>query len=84
MLGAARVLPSRKAEASSMQVFPQNVIAMVWDFDWTLIRGHMQAPLFRDYGIDPTHSGRRSTACRSGTAGRACAWRAIRSTSTTS
>ena len=53
MLGAARALPSRKAEASSMQVFPQNVIAMVWDFDWTLIRGHMQAPLFRDYGIDP-------------------------------
>ena len=36
-----------------MQVFPQNVIAIVWDFDGTLIRGNMQAPLFRDYGIDP-------------------------------
>jgi hypothetical protein len=33
-------------------VAPQNVIAVVWDFDKTLIPGYMQAPLFREYGID--------------------------------
>lgn len=31
--------------------FEQNVIAMVWDFDKTLISGYMR-PLFRRYGID--------------------------------
>ena len=34
------------------QLFPQNVIAMVWDFDKTLIPGNMQGPLFRRYDID--------------------------------
>lgn len=34
------------------QLFPQNVIAMVWDFDKTLIPGNMQSPLFRRYDID--------------------------------
>lgn len=33
-------------------LFQQNVIALVWDFDKTLIRGYMQAPLFRRYGVD--------------------------------
>jgi hypothetical protein len=33
-------------------VAPQNVIAVVWDFDKTLIPGYMQAPLFSHYGID--------------------------------
>ena len=33
-------------------VFPQNVIAMIWDFDKTLIAGNMQGVLFRHYGID--------------------------------
>lgn len=33
-------------------VAPQNVIAVVWDYDKTLIPGYMQAPLFRRYGID--------------------------------
>jgi hypothetical protein len=31
---------------------PQNVIAMVWDFDKTLIPGYMQEPIFRAYNID--------------------------------
>lgn len=32
--------------------FSQTVIAVVWDFDKTLIPGNMQSPLFRHYGID--------------------------------
>ncbi|MBQ7454741.1 MAG: haloacid dehalogenase-like hydrolase [Selenomonadaceae bacterium] len=30
-----------------------NIIAMVWDFDKTLINGYMEDPLLIDYGIDP-------------------------------
>ena len=29
----------------------QNVIAVIWDFDKTLIRGYMQSPMFKDYGV---------------------------------
>lgn len=32
--------------------FDQNIIAMVWDFDKTLISGYMQDPLFRRYNVD--------------------------------
>ena len=32
--------------------FEQNIIAMVWDCDKTLISKYMQDPLFRHYGID--------------------------------
>ena len=31
--------------------FEQNIIAMVWDFDKTLICNYMQEPLFRRYNI---------------------------------
>jgi len=34
------------------QLFPQNVIAMIWDFDKTLIPGNMQGPLFRHFDMD--------------------------------
>jgi hypothetical protein len=33
-------------------LFPQNVIAVVWDFDKTLCPTYMQVPLFRRYGVD--------------------------------
>lgn len=31
---------------------PQNVIALVWDFDKTLIPGYMQEPIFKAYSVD--------------------------------
>lgn len=30
-----------------------NIIAIIWDFDKTLINGYMEDPLLRDYGVDP-------------------------------
>lgn len=36
----------------SQPIFQQNVIAVIWDFDKTLIRGYMQEPLFRHYNVD--------------------------------
>ena len=30
----------------------QNVIAIIWDFDKTLINGYMQSPIFEDYHVD--------------------------------
>lgn len=32
--------------------FNQNIIAIVWDFDKTLIPYYMQKPLFEEYGVD--------------------------------
>lgn len=32
--------------------FSQNIIAMVWDFDKTLIPYYMQKPMFQEYGVD--------------------------------
>ena len=37
---------------SASQPFSQNVIAMIWDFDKTLIPGNMQRVLFDAYGVD--------------------------------
>lgn len=36
----------------SIPLFTQTIVAMVWDFDKTLIPGYMQAPLFRRFGVD--------------------------------
>lgn len=30
-----------------------NIIAIIWDFDKTLIKGYMEDPMLQDYGIDP-------------------------------
>lgn len=30
----------------------QNIIAVIWDFDKTLVNGYMQDPIFEDYGVD--------------------------------
>ena len=30
-----------------------NIIAVVWDFDKTLVDGYMQDPIFEEYGVDP-------------------------------
>lgn len=34
-------------------LLPQSTIALIWDFDRTLIPGYMQLPLFRRFDIDP-------------------------------
>jgi hypothetical protein len=36
----------------SKTLFTQNVIAVIWDFDKTLIPGYMQEPLFRRFGLN--------------------------------
>ncbi len=38
--------------AMSQTLFLQNIIAVIWDFDKTLIPGYMQEPLFRRYGVE--------------------------------
>lgn len=30
----------------------QNIIAIIWDFDKTLVDGYMQKPIFKKYGVD--------------------------------
>ena len=30
----------------------QNIIAIIWDFDKTLVDGYMQDPIFREYGVE--------------------------------
>ena len=31
-----------------------NIIAVIWDFDKTLIDGYMQDPMFEEYGVNAT------------------------------
>ena len=30
----------------------KNIIAVIWDFDKTLVDGYMQDPIFEEYNID--------------------------------
>lgn len=34
-----------------MEPFEQNIIAVIWDFDKTLINGYMQEPIFKKYDV---------------------------------
>ena len=36
----------------TQQLFLQNIIACIWDFDKTLSPGYMQAPIFEHYNVD--------------------------------
>ena len=36
----------------SERIFSQTTIAVIWDFDTTLIPGYMQTPLFEHFGVD--------------------------------
>lgn len=42
----------RPRNSKKLQAFDQKIIALVWDFDKTLICDYMQAPLFKRYQID--------------------------------
>ena len=33
-------------------LYRQNIVACVWDFDKTLIKGYMESPIFRYFGVD--------------------------------
>lgn len=39
----------------SIRPFTQNVIAVIWDFEKTLIPAYMHGPLFERYGVDSKH-----------------------------
>ncbi|MDR1817308.1 MAG: haloacid dehalogenase-like hydrolase [Puniceicoccales bacterium] len=39
-------------DAQAGQIRSRHILALVWDFDKTLIPGYMQSPLFKAYGID--------------------------------
>jgi hypothetical protein len=40
-------------ETMPIPLYTQTVIALIWDFDRTLIPGNQQDPLFEEYGVDP-------------------------------
>lgn len=42
----------RYREAMPVPLYTQTVIALIWDFDRTLIPGNQQDPLFEEYGVD--------------------------------
>ena len=49
----------------SEHLFLRTTIAIVWDFDTTLIPGYMQEPLFRRFGVDGNQFWKKRTPCPS-------------------
>jgi hypothetical protein len=49
---SAQLSPPISEVAMGQNLFTQNVIAIIWDFDKTLTPKYMQAPLFRSFGVD--------------------------------
>lgn len=43
---------NNQSKSKHETAFDQSVIALIWDFDKTLIQGYMQAPLFQKYKVD--------------------------------
>ena len=43
----------------SREIFTENIIAILWDFDCTMIPGYMQKPLFEHYQVDERRFWRR-------------------------
>ena len=39
----------------AIQIFTGNIIAIIWDFDQTLIPGYQQKPIFNHYEVDEKH-----------------------------
>ena len=39
-------------EGQDTSLRDRHIIACIWDFDKTLIKGYMQTPIFAEYGID--------------------------------
>jgi hypothetical protein len=43
-------------------LFLRTTVAIIWDFDTTLIPGYMQDPLFRRFGVDASQFWREANA----------------------
>ena len=41
-----------------------NIIAVIWDFDKTLVDRYMQDPIFKKYGVDAKNFGEKLILCQ--------------------
>ncbi len=51
-LGSAHLAYENVRVRFNPTTYMKNIIAIIWDFDKTLVDGYMQDPIFREYGID--------------------------------
>lgn len=42
------------SESSHIIIDMKNIIAIIWDFDKTLVDGYMQDPIFKKYNVNAT------------------------------